>query len=83
MAGEPYQYINSVRTDNAKAAGSAFNINYKSTLDSAGSELVVNADYVRYTRGGVDVNENVFLTGSRKASGTPMYSGIHNPARCR
>lgn len=58
---QPYQYINSQRRDNSSYNNTSYNVNYKSTLDSAGSELMINADYGRYTRQGTDVNENVFL----------------------
>jgi hypothetical protein len=68
---EPYQYINSIRTDNSKAAASTYNINYKTRFDSAGSELAINADYVRYHREGVDINENVFLDRQQESIRNP------------
>ena len=76
----PYQYINSVRTDNGKASNSAFNLNYKRALDSTGSELTINADYVRYHRNSTDVNENTFRNGQQETLRNPYIFRNRQPA---
>lgn len=80
-AKQAYQYINSTKDDKNNTGNVAANINYKSTLDTAGSELSLNADYGNYTRNATDLNENIFRGGDQQESRLPYIFRNNQPAR--
>ncbi|PSK89772.1 outer membrane beta-barrel family protein [Taibaiella chishuiensis] len=79
-AMQPYQYINSTKDDNQRSGNNAYNLNYKTTLDSAGSELSANLDYARYDRKATDINTNLFRSGSQEESRSPYIFRNTQPA---
>ncbi len=79
-AMQPYQYINSIKDDKQRSGNTAYNLNYKTTLDSMGSELSMNVDYARYNRSATDINTNQFRSGSMEESRAPYIFRNDQPA---
>ena len=67
----PTTYINSFKTDEEHTHNTAYNINFKTDIDSMGSQLNVDADYVKYTSSKEDVNYNYYLTNTKDTLRTP------------
>jgi hypothetical protein len=59
----PQNYIKSVKNSVDGTHSNFINLNYKSALDTAGSELNMDLDYARYVKSGTDINENNFYDG--------------------
>jgi hypothetical protein len=69
----PQNYIKSVKNAVDGTHSNFINLNYKSALDTAGSELNMDIDYARYVKTSTDVNENNFYDGLGNET-RPLYS---------
>lgn len=65
-ARQPTSFVQSVKNDSDRTYNHFFNLNYKATLDTLGSELNVDADYAVYKKNSIDINENYFYDGQMK-----------------
>jgi hypothetical protein len=72
--------IRSVRNDRENDQNHFFNLNYKATLDTLGSELNLDADYAIYRRSATSMNENYFTDGKGNASRVPYLFRNIQPA---
>ena len=77
----PTTYINSFKTDDEEhTRNTAYNINFKTDIDSMGSQLNLDADYVKYTSSKEDVNYNYYLTNTKDTLRTPYIFRNKSPA---
>jgi hypothetical protein len=70
----------SVKNGKEKTHSNFFNLNYRSTLDSAGSELSFDADYANYIFTSNDVNENHFFDDAHTENRSPYFFRNIQPA---
>ena len=59
--GNPESFINTLKQDTTKNKNTTYNLNFKTKFDSLGSELNIDADYVRYQSKGINLNSNYFV----------------------
>ena len=76
----PTTYINSFKSDDEHTANSSYNINYKSEIDSLGSQLNFDADYVNYNSSKTDVNNNYYLNNTKDTLRIPYIFRNRRPA---
>ncbi len=74
------QSIITQKDDNQNTSSISYNIDLKTTLDSAGSELVMDADYVTYNRTASNINYNNFYDASDNAYRNPYTFRNGSPA---
>lgn len=77
------QLLNSIVTQrdyDMKTKSISYNINLKTTLDSLGSELGFDADYVTFNRAAVDYNYNNFLDAANNSYRNPYTFRNESPA---
>ena len=53
--------INTRKQDTSHNSNATYNINFKTTFDSLGSDLNIDADYVHYLSRDININSNYFL----------------------
>ncbi|WP_158559090.1 outer membrane beta-barrel family protein [Deminuibacter soli] len=63
-SGKLASSIYAVRNDTSYTHNSTYNLNLKTELDTAGSELNIDLDYARYTASDMDWNNNDFYDNS-------------------
>ena len=57
----PESFINTLKQDTSNNRNATYNLNFKTSFDSLGSELNIDADYVRYVSEGTNINSNYFV----------------------
>ncbi len=60
VASQKFQSIITQKINDEKSNNYSYNINFKKELDSIGSELVLDADYITYKRRAENINYNNF-----------------------
>ena len=75
------QSIHTTKTDDQKTISRSYNVNFKQTLDSIGSEWSADADYINYKRRALDINNNNFLDGQGIAYRNPYIFRNSSPAK--
>jgi len=76
----PTTYINSFKSDEEHTSNTSYNINYKTEIDSMGSQLNIDADYVNYSSSKEDVNYNYYLTNKKDTLRDPYIFRNKTPA---
>ncbi len=61
----PLSSVESIKDARENVQSNFFNLNFRSTLDTAGSEISFDADYASYIFKSSDVNENHFLDNNK------------------
>lgn len=74
------QYIQVMRKDTTGTTNTTYNINFKTQIDSVGSELSIDADYGRYRSKSASYNESMFLDTARKSTRDPYIFQNNQPA---
>ncbi len=75
------QNIFTTKNDNQKLVSHSYNVNFKQTLDSLGSELSADADYINYNRSALNTNYNNFIDGSGNIYRSPYVFRNGSPAQ--
>ena len=60
----PFQYISTIKNDATHVINTTYNINYKTEIDTAGSEVTADADYVHYSSASQNTNQANFYNES-------------------
>lgn len=76
----PYAYINSVRDGYEHTTNYSYNLNFKTELDTLGSELNIDADHAVYSRTGIENNANSFTNTAGDIIRTPYVFRNNQPA---
>ena len=76
----PYQYINSIKHDTSHMVNATWNINSRTELDTAGSEITFDADYVHYTSASQSVNEAGFYDAGNNTTRYPYLFRNNEPS---
>ncbi|CAN5555032.1 outer membrane beta-barrel family protein [soil metagenome] len=74
------QNILTTKDDNQKLVSHSYNLNFKQTLDSLGSELSADADYINYNRTALNTNYNNFTDGAGNIYRNPYIFRNGSPA---
>ncbi|RZK28310.1 MAG: TonB-dependent receptor, partial [Hymenobacter sp.] len=72
VARQPTSFVQGIKNDTDRVYNHFFNVNYKATLDTLGSELNIDVDYSVYKNSSADINENYFYDGQMKTT-RPAY----------
>lgn len=77
---QPTQSILTTKKDLQKLISHSYNVNFKQTLDSLGSEWSADADYITYKRKSENTNYNNFLDASGSVYRNPYIFRNGTPA---
>ncbi|MEO7311157.1 MAG: outer membrane beta-barrel family protein [Chitinophagaceae bacterium] len=78
---QPYNYINSHKSDESHNANTSYNINFKTEPDTLGSELNIDADFAQYNADREDINSNEFLDKQLAVVRSPYVFRNQTPAQ--
>jgi hypothetical protein len=78
---QPFNKILTTKTDQQKLISQSYNVNFKQTLDSLGSEWSADADYITYNRKAEDINYNNFTDGEGNSYRAPYVFRNGSPAQ--
>lgn len=79
----PYEYISTTLKGKDIVRNMTYNANFKRTLDSLGSSIILDADYAKYTQHSDDNNENRFTDPSGNVIRDPYIFRNNRPAEVK
>ncbi|SJZ50895.1 outer membrane beta-barrel protein [Sediminibacterium ginsengisoli] len=77
---QAYSYISSIRNGDDNSSNFSYNLNFKTELDTLGSDLNLDADYAVYNRSSIETNENFFTNAAGTATRSPYIFRNDQPA---
>lgn len=76
----PVSSIDVIRLDTSRNTNTTYNLNFRTTLDTLGSELTGDLDYAHYNSASISVNENYFYNNAKEVIRNPYIFRNNQPA---